>query len=84
MAAKSFSSRQFNQDSSGAKKAANDGPVFITDRGNPSHVLITMDAYIELTGKASNIVELLAMNGEELDDLEPVRLSDVAKPANLT
>lgn len=84
MAAKSFSSRQFNQDSSGAKKAANDGPVFITDRGNPSHVLITMDTYIELTGKASNIVELLAMNGEEIDDFEPVSLSDVAKPADLT
>ena len=58
--------------------------MFITHRGNPSHVLITMDAYIELTGKASNIVELLAMNGEEIDDFEPVRLSYVAKPADLT
>ncbi len=39
-----LSSRQFNQDTSGAKKAANRGPVFITDRGRPAHVLLTMSA----------------------------------------
>ena len=37
--------RQFNQDTSGAKRAAADGPVFITDRGEPSHVLMTMEDY---------------------------------------
>lgn len=83
MTAKSISSRQFNQDSSGAKKAANDGPVFITDRGNPSHVLITMDTYIKLTGGKSSIVELLAMDNDEIDDFEPGKLNDIAKPADL-
>ena len=36
-----LSSRQFNQDTSRAKKAAIAGPVFITDRGRPAHVLLT-------------------------------------------
>ena len=31
-----LSSREFNQDTSGAKKAAENGPVFITDRGRPT------------------------------------------------
>ena len=40
-----LSSRQFNQDASKAKKAAKDGPVFITDRGRPAHVLLTFEEY---------------------------------------
>jgi hypothetical protein len=43
-------SREFNQDTSGAKKAAVNGPVFITDRGRPAHVLLTFDAYEKLLG----------------------------------
>ena len=37
-----LSSREFNQDSSRAKRAAQQGPVFITDRGHPAHVLLTI------------------------------------------
>lgn len=44
-------SREFNQDTGGAKKAAERGPVFITDRGRPSHVLLTFEAYESLLGK---------------------------------
>ena len=33
-----FSSREFNQDTARAKRAANLGPVFITDRGKPEAV----------------------------------------------
>ncbi len=40
-----FSSREFNQAASEAKRAANDGPVFITDRGRPAHVLMSMALY---------------------------------------
>lgn len=40
-----ISGREFNQDTSGAKKAAEKGPVYITDRGRPAHVLLTFDAY---------------------------------------
>lgn len=45
-----MSSREFNQDTSRAKKAAADGPVFITDRGKPAHVLLTFAAYQGLLG----------------------------------
>lgn len=34
-----FTSRRFNQDNAGAKRAAEDGPVYVTDRGRPSNVL---------------------------------------------
>lgn len=40
-----FTSREFNQDTARAKRAAKDGPVFITSRGEPTHVLITIEAY---------------------------------------
>lgn len=45
-----MSSRQFNQDTGGAKKAAKKEPVVITTRGQPSHVLMTMEEYDRLKG----------------------------------
>ena len=45
-----LSSREFNQDASRAKKAAANGPVFITDRGQPRHVLLSIEDYRRLTG----------------------------------
>jgi PHD/YefM family antitoxin component YafN of YafNO toxin-antitoxin module len=56
-----FSSRQFNQDASRAKKAAQTGPVFITDRGQPAHVLLTFDDYKKLAQMPTRIADLLAM-----------------------
>ncbi len=40
-----LSSREFNQDTGRAKKASKNGPVFITDRGRPAHVLLTIEEY---------------------------------------
>ncbi len=79
-----LSSRAFNQDTSGAKKAARNGPVFITDRGKPAHVLLTIEDYEKLTGESGNIVELLAMPGVEDIDFEPPRLEMSVKPADLS
>ena len=45
-----LTSREFNHDTSGAKKAAARGPVFITDRGRPAHVLLTIEDYQRLSG----------------------------------
>lgn len=45
MAATTLPSREFNQDMTGAKKAAKNGPVFITDRGRPAHVLLSIETY---------------------------------------
>lgn len=48
---KTMSSRQFNQDTAGAKRLAEDGPVFITDRAKITHVLMTREEYEEKTGE---------------------------------
>jgi prevent-host-death family protein len=77
-----LSSREFNQDTSGAKKAAKEGPVFITDRGRPAHVLLTIDEYQRLSGGSTNIVEMLAMPGVEDLDFEPPRAQGIYRPAD--
>ena len=80
-----MSAREFNQDVSKAKKAANEGPVFVTDRGRPSHVLLTIDEYQRITGSQASIVELLAMAGVDSIDLDVPRLGGpVAKPIDLS
>lgn len=61
MAISTFSSREFNQDVSKIKKAATQGPVFITDRGRPAHVLLAIEDYLKLTKTNASIVDLLAM-----------------------
>lgn len=78
------SSRQFNHDTGKAKKAAKDGPVFITDRGRYSHVLMTFEEYQRLTGKQPTIADLLAMPGVEDIEFEPPRMSDFPRPADLS
>lgn len=84
MSITTISSRQFNQDAGGAKKAAAAGPVFITDRGRPAHVLLTFDAYQELVGAGPTLLHALAQSGGGDFDFEPPRLSGMmAEPADL-
>jgi PHD/YefM family antitoxin component YafN of YafNO toxin-antitoxin module len=71
-----LSSREFNQGASRAKKAARKGPVFITDRGRPAHVLLSIEEYRKITGKHDNILEMLAMPGAGDIDFEPPRLGN--------
>lgn len=82
-----MTSREFNQDTSGAKRAAQAGPVFITDRGKPAHVLLSFDEYQRLAGReveGRNIVELLAMPEGQDIDFEIPRLPDnLLRPADL-
>ena len=71
-----LSSREFNQDASGAKRAAKDGPVFITDRGRPSHVLLSIEEYRRITGQQQSIAELLSLPPGVADiDFDPPRLT---------
>ena len=70
---KVISSRDLNQDVSSAKRAARLEPVFITDRGKPTHVLMSIDAFRQLTGHAETIVDLLAMPSPADIDLEAAR-----------
>jgi len=58
---KLLSSREFNRDVSLAKRAANVEPVLITDRGQPTHVLLSIADYRRLTGEGESILEVLAM-----------------------
>lgn len=78
-----LSSRQFNQDAGGAKKAAERGPVFITDRGRLTNVLLNIEEYRRLTGSHRNIVDLLAMPGIEDIELTIPPRRDVPRSANL-
>lgn len=52
-----LSAREFNQDTARAKRAAEHGPVFITDRGTPSHVLLSIVEYQRLTRTSADAVE---------------------------
>jgi prevent-host-death family protein len=78
-----LSSREFNQDASGAKRAAQSGPVVITDRGRPAHVLLTFEAYRRLTRKSVGIAELLAMPGLAEIEFDAPRAGRIARPADL-
>ena len=69
-----LSSREFNQDTSRAKRAAKRGPVFITDRGRPSHVLLTVEEYQKITRGQKSVAELLAMPEAAEIEFEPPRL----------
>jgi prevent-host-death family protein len=80
-----FSSREFNQDTSRAKRAAKRGPVFITDRGRPSHVLLTVEEYEKLARGQKSIGDLLAMPSAAEIPFDPPRLhGDLHKRADLS
>ena len=79
-----ITSRTFNQDASGAKRAAQNGPVFITDSGKPAHVLLSIEAYRRLTGQRESIIDLLADTEAAEVSFEPSRLSGLAKPVDLS
>ena len=74
MTISTLSSRELNHDVSSAKKAAQKGPVVITDRGKPSHVLMTYDDFQRLTGRRRNLAESLAMPGLSEIDLDTTRI----------
>jgi prevent-host-death family protein len=80
-----LSSREFNQDTSRAKKAASEGPVFITDRGKPAHVLLSIEEYQRITGKRRSIVDALGWPaGVEDIEIEFPRSRELARPVDLS
>ncbi len=83
MTTKKLTSREFNQDTGGAKKAAKDGPVYITDRGQPSHVLLTFADFQRLAANRPSIIELLAQPpGVEDINFHAPTSTDTATPAD--
>jgi prevent-host-death family protein len=83
MSIHTMTSREFNQDTSRAKKAAMDGPVFITARGRPAHVLLSIEEYRRLTDAEQSIVDLLAMSGPESVEFDPPHSYGFSHPADL-
>ena len=79
-----LSSREFNQDTGRAKKAAARGPVFITDRGKPAHVLLSIEEYRRLAGTHRKIADALAMPGIADIEFEPPRVTINRRPANFS
>jgi len=79
-----ISSREFNQDSTSAKRAASEGPVFITDRGRPAHVLLTYADYQKLAGSKGNIADLLASPETADFDFDITRNPETARTVDLS
>lgn len=85
MSATTFTSREFNQDAGRAKKAAEKGPVFITDRGRPAHVLLSIDEYRRLTRTGRSLLDAIADDSEGGDfEFDPPKLEGpIGRPADL-
>jgi PHD/YefM family antitoxin component YafN of YafNO toxin-antitoxin module len=76
------SSQEFDQAASKALLAANNGPVFITDHGLTTHVLMSHGLYQSLRSGRQNIADLLAMPGAADAELELRRSQELARPAD--
>ena len=79
-----LSSREFNHGTSAAKRAANNGPVFITDRGHPAHVLMSFEEYQRLTKQRRNIADALAMPGIADIEFVPPRVTIKPRPVDFS
>lgn len=79
-----YTSRSFNQDIAAAKRDARNGPVFITDRGKPAHVLMTYENYQKLVGEHLSIVELLGLPGAADIEFESPKFEDRPESADLS
>ena len=79
-----FSSREANQDFGQAKRASSDGPVIITDRGRPTHVLMNMDEYRRLRGRTMSLADAMAMDGGDDIEVEFPRLGGIPREVDLS
>jgi len=79
-----MTSREFNRDTSGAKRAARRGPVYITDRGRAAHVLLSIEQYEQLSGAGASIATMLALPGADDIDFEAPRLGSFWRPSDLS
>ena len=77
-----MTSREFNQDAGRAKRAAKSGPVFITDRGRPAHVLLTAEQYQSLVGQRVSLADVLSMPETAAIEFSP-RSQTRHRPADL-
>ncbi len=74
MSITTVTSRDFNQDVGRAKRAARAGPVFITHRGEPAHVLLSIKDYRRLARQRRSLEEALSMEGLAAIEFDPPRI----------
>ena len=74
MPVKTVTSCELRQNIGHAKRAAKSGPVFITHRGRPAHVLLSIEDYRKLAGQRRSLVKALSMPDLADIDFEPPRL----------
>jgi prevent-host-death family protein len=82
-----FTSREFNQDTARAKREAANGPVFITDRGKPALVLMSIGEYEKLAKPSSGMNTLFALYDKDAADIEleiPPRKIEPMRPLDLS
>ncbi|MQT11659.1 type II toxin-antitoxin system prevent-host-death family antitoxin [Segnochrobactrum spirostomi] len=79
-----LSSRAFQQNANQAQKATQSGPVFITNRGKPAHVLLSYEDYLRLKGTRRSLVEALSMPGLEDIELEISPSRELPRPADFS
>ena len=84
MSITTLTSREFNQDTSRAKKAAKHGPVFITDRGEPAHVLLSIEDYRKLAGEQMTLGNALAQSNVPDFEFEAPRAGALFRPPDLS
>lgn len=81
MSVTTVSSREFQQNANRAQKAAEKGPVVITRRGKPAHVLLSYEDYRAMTGKKRTIVEALSAPGLSEIDIDFPAQDALPRPA---
>jgi prevent-host-death family protein len=79
-----LSGRELNHDLGRAKRAANEGPVIITDRGKPAHVLLSFEEYKRITGKTRTLGDMLAAPGVDDVDLPLPARKELAQRIDLS
>ena len=84
MAVTTVTSRELNQDIGRAKRAARSGPVFITHRGKPAHVLLSIEDYRRLAGERRSLAEALSMPGLSGIKFDPPRVRVQASPPDFS
>lgn len=88
MSVHTFSSRNFTRDVGAAKRAAVNGPVFITDRGRPAFALLKIEDYYQLAGQQEpsllEVMDAIACGPQGPGfEFEPARLQVELRAADL-
>ncbi|GGE08132.1 antitoxin [Aureimonas endophytica] len=77
-----MTSRAFGENLVQAKEAAKEGPVFIDEEGQATHVLLSVEVYNKLRRSRTLLEMAERWNGGDFD-FDPPKLDFRSKPADL-